>query len=173
QQYERKAGVIRIGRHSRDQYVKWPSDREELLKVYPDHGPYEVHVLGGAKAPKEVLGEIPSNWTIYEFGSMAPKNFLKELDVFIYYTHPDWVEAFGRVIFEAMAVGVPVIIPPSYEPLFKEAAIYAKPEEVQAKVKQLMEDKSLYQKQVDLALTYVDEQFGYRQHSERLKRCLT
>ncbi|WP_231686943.1 glycosyltransferase [Bacillus sp. JCM 19034] len=74
------------------------------------------------------------------------------------------------MIFEAMAVGVPVIIPPSYEPLFKEAAIYAKPEEVQAKVKQLMEDKSLYQKQVDLALTYVDEQFGYRQHSERLFR---
>ncbi|WP_235715796.1 glycosyltransferase, partial [Alkalihalobacillus hemicellulosilyticus] len=149
--YKRKPGVIRIGRHSRDQYVKWPADREQLLKVYPDEAPYEIHVLGGAASPKKVLGSLPENWRTYEFGSVAPKDFLKELDVFVYYTHPDWVEAFGRVIFEAMAVGVPVIIAPSYEPLFKEAALYAEPEEVQVKVKQLMADETLYQEQVERA----------------------
>src|SRR5690625_3367909 len=33
---------IRIGRHARDQYVKWPDDREELLTIYPDSEAYEI-----------------------------------------------------------------------------------------------------------------------------------
>lgn len=166
-------GKIRIGRHSRDQYVKWPNEKAELLSVYPSSALFEVRVLGGAKAPKQVIGELPSNWKVFEFGELDPKEFLAELDVFVYYTHPDWVEAFGRVIFEAMAAGVPVIIPPSYEPLFGEAAVYANPVEVQGKVKQLVEDENVYREQVEKASRYVEEQFGYSRHASRLERVLS
>jgi glycosyltransferase involved in cell wall biosynthesis len=163
-----KHSVIKIGRHSRSQYVKWPNNPKELLDIYPESEKYEVHVLGGAEAPKKVLGRIPSNWTVHEFGEIPPNEFLKELDVFVYYTHPDWVEAFGRVIFEAMAAGVPVIIQPKYKPLFEEAAIYAEPREVQQKITALMEDEDFYNKQVEVALNYVDNRFGYAQHISRL-----
>lgn len=160
---------IKIGRHSRDQYVKWPGERQELLTVYPESDKYEVHVLGGAKAPKKILGKLPANWNVFEFGERHPKEFLAELDVFVYFTHHDWVEAFGRVIFEAMAVGVPVIISPKYKKLFGNAAIYAEPSEVSEKIDHLMQDESYYAAQVEKALAYVEEHFGYSKHASRLE----
>jgi len=160
---------IRICRHSRDQYVKWPADREQLLQIYPDTDDYEVHVLGGAETPEAVLGgKLPKNWRVTEFGKAEPKQFLSKFDVFVYYTHPDWIESFGRVIFEAMAVGLPVILPRVYEPLFQDAAIYAEPQEVQARIQELMADDDVYQAQVDRAVAYIERHFGYGVHADRI-----
>jgi hypothetical protein len=167
--YTREEGSpIRIGRHSRDQYVKWPESREKMMLTYPTEGPYEIHVLGGAKSPKKVLGELPTNWNVKEFGEESPQSFLKRLDVFVYYTHSDWVEAFGRVIFEAMAAGVPVVIEPKYKDLFGEAAIYAEPEEVLEAIEKLMSQPERYEAQVEKAKQYVDEHFGYAKHITRI-----
>ncbi|MBU9722712.1 glycosyltransferase [Bacillus alkalicola] len=164
-----QSSVIKIGRHSRSQYVKWPSDPEELLEIYPESNDYEIHVLGGADVPKEIIGRLPTNWKVHEFGELHPKDFLSEIDVFVYYTHPDWVEAFGRVIFEAMAVGVPVIIDPSYEELFGNAAIYAKPKEVRQRIHEIMADDAYYIDQVKRAYDYVEKNFGYSKHQKRLQ----
>ncbi|ART78694.1 glycosyl transferase family A [Sutcliffiella horikoshii] len=160
--------VIKIGRHSRSQYVKWPNTKSELLELYPPTPEYEVHILGGAESPRKLLGKLPDNWKVYEFGEMEPKEFLKDLDVFVYYTHPDWVEAFGRVIFEAMAVGVPVIIHPKYQTLFSNAAIYAEVHEVKERINELMNDSQLYEKQVKIAHEFVERNFGHSQHISRL-----
>ncbi|MDX5474078.1 MAG: glycosyltransferase [Bacillaceae bacterium] len=168
--YKRSSSKIKIGRHSRDQYVKWPSDPAELLTIYPEDNNYEVYVLGGATAPLKVLNRIPNNWHVLEFGEVHPKEFLSKLDVFVYYTHPDWIEAFGRVIFEAMAVGVPVIIPPLYKELFGEAAIYAEPHEVKSQIDRLMSDQVYYDEQVNKASAYVEKHFGYTKHLNRIKK---
>ncbi|WP_404429371.1 glycosyltransferase [Sutcliffiella horikoshii] len=165
-----QSGKIKIGRHSRDQYVKWPDSKEELLSIYPDTQKYEVFILGGAKSPTKILGgTIPGNWNVLEFGEMHPREFLSKLDVFVYFTHPDWIEAFGRVIFEAMAVGVPVIIPPRYKSLFGEAAIYAEPNEVRNEIDNLMENEDYYNEQVAKAFQYVEKHFGYTKHLSRLE----
>src|SRR5699024_7772721 len=88
---------IRIGRHSRDHLTKWPENKEELLAIYPDDDKYEIHVLGGADIPSTNLGRLPHNWHVTEYDEIHPKEFLANLDVFVYYTHTDWVESFGRV----------------------------------------------------------------------------
>lgn len=165
-----KGDKIRIGRHSRDNQVKWSDDPEELLSVYPDSDDFEIHVLGGAKTAKQVLGYLPKNWHVREFGEMEPKEFLSHLDVFVYYTHPYWVESFGRVIIEAMAVGVPVILPPVYYTLFDQAAIYAEPEKVQEKIYQLINDDHYYEAQVEKAQDYVEKNFGYTKHVARIQQ---
>jgi len=168
----KRRSKIRIGRHSRDQYVKWPSDPDTISYIYPDSSEYEVHLLGGAQVPIELLGYKPANWLVLEFGEIDPKDFLEQLDVFVYYTHPDWVESFGRVILEAMAVGVPVILPHVYRELFKESAIYAKPDEVQKAINKLMDDDSYYEAQVRKAYNFVKNNFGYDAHENRLKELL-
>lgn len=160
----------RIGRHSRDSDLKWPSEPEELLAAYPASENYEVHVLGGAEAPKELLGGLPENWRVLEFGEVHPREFLATLDVFVYYTHPDLVEAFGRTIIEAMAVGVPAILPHDYREVFGEAAIYAQPAEVKEKIDELMADDATYDAQVETARAYVEEHFGYTKHAQRLSK---
>ncbi|WP_280770557.1 glycosyltransferase [Salipaludibacillus daqingensis] len=167
-EYIPKQDVIRVGRHSRDQYVKWPETREQMEKVYPSTSPYEIHVLGGANSAKKVMGELPKNWHVKQFGEQSPQDFLKDLDVFVYYTHSGWVEAFGRVIFEAMAAGVPVIIEPKYKDLFGEAAIYAEADNVQETIDKLMNDPTMYKGQVDKALAYVESNFGYSKHIARI-----
>ncbi|MCU6710424.1 glycosyltransferase [Paenibacillus sp. J5C_2022] len=159
---------IRIGRHARDRFEKWPSSKRELLAVYPDAPDYEIRILGGADIPKRIMGGLPANWKVAPYGAQAPRAFLQELDVFVYYIHPNCIEGFGRVIFEAMASGVPVIVPDDYQSLFGEAATYAKPDEVREAIRILMEDGDHYEKQVERALAHVERKFGYSAHLERL-----
>jgi len=164
---------LRIGRHARDSVHKWPPDKNELLSVYPAADDVEVHVLGGSKAPNAILGSTPSNWVVHEFGSMHPREFLKTIDVWVYFANPDWVESFGRTIIEAMAAGRPVILPDFYRPLFGTAAIYSTPEEAVAKARQLWCDTDAYARQSQIAYEYVATRFSHEVHARRLKASLT
>ena len=62
------------------------------------------------------------------FGARDVPAFLAELDVFLHFPHADYIEEFGRAPMEAMAAGVPVILPPEFEPTFGAAALYAAPD---------------------------------------------
>ncbi len=162
---------LRIGRHSRDHELKWPADRDELLLLYPAVDDVEVHVLGGGKTPARVLGEggtLPPNWVVHEFGALHPKDFLAGIDVFIYFANPGWVESFGRTILEAMAVGVPVILPDFYRSLFKDAALYATPQTAGALARQLHADAAAYASQTRRAQDFVRAKFGFGLHLNRL-----
>src|SRR5699024_8158380 len=44
-----------IGRHSRDNHMKWPSDLAVLEEVYRTDGHYDVRIMGGAKVPLGIL----------------------------------------------------------------------------------------------------------------------
>ena len=72
---------------------------------------------------------------------MDPREFLAQLDFFVYYHHPAWLEAFGRNILEALASGLPAILPAHFRSLFSDAAIYAEPAEVPSVVNQLYADR--------------------------------
>lgn len=160
---------LRIGRHSRDHEHKWPASRDDILAAWPDSPDLEVHVLGGANAPAALLGHVPSNWVVHPFGSRAPRDFLADLDVWIYFDHPDWVESFGRTIIEAMAVGVPVILPEAYRPLFGDAALYATPQTAVDIARRLHADPAAHAAQAARAQAHVRAQFSYEMHLERLR----
>ena len=161
--------AIRIGRHSRDAPQKWPERAEDILAAYPNDGSVDVRILGGAKSVRAVLSRVPSRWTVHKFGSRSPQEFLAELDVYIYFTHSEWVESFGRSIFEAMAVGVPVVLPEMYRPLFRDAALYATPQTARDVAVRLCGDPEAYDRQVELARAYVSRSFGYEMHRRRLR----
>nr|MBP6735913.1 glycosyltransferase [Paracoccaceae bacterium] len=159
---------LRIGRHSRDHEHKWPDTREDVLAAYPAADDVEVHVLGGASAPAALIGAVPGNWVVHEFGSRHPRDFLADIDVFVYFAHPDWVESFGRTIIEAMAVGVPVILPEIYRPLFGDAALYATTQTAVDMARKLHADSAAYDAQVARALESVRSRFSYETHLNRL-----
>jgi UDP:flavonoid glycosyltransferase YjiC (YdhE family) len=159
-----------IGRHSRNHPLKWPATTEQLLTAYPDKG-VEVHVLGGADAPRKMLGGVlPRNWVVYEFGAMPPEQFLAGLDFYIYYHHPDLVEAFGRTILEALASGAPAILPPHFEQLFGDTCTYAEVEEVPATIRRLHQDREAYRRLSERGVAFVEEHFGHGAHRERIAR---
>ncbi|NWO07379.1 MAG: hypothetical protein HLX50_17330, partial [Alteromonadaceae bacterium] len=118
-----------IGRHSRDDKMKWPEHKQTLQEVYPFTGGLKVRIMGGGKTPLNVIGaeSVPVNWEILARDSEPVQEFLKSLDFFVFYQHTDAVEAFGRSILEAIAANLVVILPPHYEPVFGRAAVYAFP----------------------------------------------
>lgn len=160
---------LRIGRHSRDHEHKWPNTREDILAAYPAVDDVEVHVLGGATSPASLIGQIPANWVVHPFGSVHPRDFLKDIDVWIYFSHPYWLESFGRTIIEAMATGVPVILPEVYRPLFEDAAIYATPQTAVEIARKLHADPLSYDAQVRRAQAYVQDKFSFEMHVRRIK----
>jgi hypothetical protein len=151
---------IRIGRHSRDDITKWPVAAATLRACYPGDSAFEVHVLGGAVAPRRILGEVPANWTVHEFNALTPGEFLSQLDFFVYYPDPSMLEAFGMAPAEAMAAGVPTVLPPVFAPVFGDGAVYAEPEEVRDLLLEIANDPDRYAAVQQRGLAVVHEQFG-------------
>ena len=129
-----------IGRHGRDGVEKWLEEPDQLLLAYPPEDNFEIHILGGAEQAGEIIGELPGNWRVQEFGEVEPLDFLANLDAFVYFPNSRLVEGFGRTIVEAMIAGVPVIVPESLENTFGELVFVCEPRDVAAVVERLAHD---------------------------------
>lgn len=160
-----------IGRHSRPDPLKWPNRRTDALLAYPDDaGRYKVRVLGAGPYLEELYRPVPQNWELLPFSWDGIPEFLQSLDFYVYFHSDEWSEAFGRTILEALAVGLVVILPPTFREIFAEAAIYAEPGEVQDIVDRLAGDLEEYQKQSDRAHAFVSSHFSADAYEQRLAR---
>ncbi|MBT3358148.1 MAG: hypothetical protein HN403_00800 [Rhodospirillales bacterium] len=159
-----------IGRHSRPDYLKWPDDPETTLAAYPDDPAFKVRILGAGDFLTEHVGSIPANWEMLPFNSVDPVQFLSSIDFFVYHHHSTWVEAFGRVIVEAMANGALAILPRHFEVLFGDGAIYAEPQDVRDTVQRYYLDKSAVIAQRKKADAVVREKFSHEAYAKRLKK---
>ncbi|MFW6033809.1 MAG: hypothetical protein ACOC9R_01630 [bacterium] len=157
-----------IGRHSRGHWSKWPHRSHDILAAYPNDPGYEVRVLGGVEAPAQILGGVPPNWTVYPFGAMSPREFLAGVDFFVYFHHRGLVEAFGRVVLEALATGAVAIVPRYMEPLFGDVCYYGSPVDVRRYVDELYGDWATYADRSHAGTELVQKRFSYDTHVERV-----
>lgn len=161
---------VHIGRHARPDPQKWPDTRQEALAAYnPDPEFCMVSILGGGPFLEELYGKLPDNWRVLPFSFESVDTFLSELDFFVYFHSDAWSEAFGRVVIEAMAAGVPVILPAYLRDSFGEAALYCKPHEVTELIERLVGHQSRYEQQVKRGHAFV-ARYSHRSFVERLSR---
>lgn len=160
---------IRIGRHSRDHLSKWPELASDLRNCYPEEADFEIRVLGGTNAVDRLLGRVPSTWTVYPFDSIPVEDFLLELDFYVYFPGSTLLEAFGRAPVEAIASGVPTILPPVFEPVFGDGAVYAEPAQVREVVRSMADDPQSYEVQQKLGLEAIHQRFSFDAHRARLR----
>jgi glycosyltransferase involved in cell wall biosynthesis len=66
-----------------------------------------LRVMGGT-CMRDRVHDLPGA-SFVPAGSRRTVDFLHKLDCFYYRTSDRWLEAFGRVVFEAMACGLPVV----------------------------------------------------------------
>jgi Glycosyltransferase family 28 C-terminal domain len=158
-----------IGRHSRPDALKWPDDRTTTLAVYPDDPGFVVRILGGGPFLRELLRGYPRNWEVLPFNAVPPDRFLSTVDFFVYFHHSRWVEAFGHTVIEAMASGAVAILPPHFEALFADGALYAEPHEVRELVRRLHADRRAFVRQSRRGSALVTQRFGPAAHVERLR----
>jgi hypothetical protein len=157
-----------LGRHTADDWTKWPARRRQLLAAYPDDPRYEIRILGGMSTPTAVLGYQPSNWTGLAFGAVPPQRFLAGLDFFVYFHHRKFTEPFGRAVLEALATGAVAIVSPALEPIFGGACRYGQPSDVQQYVDELYASWDAYAAQSRAGVELVAKRFGVETHLERL-----
>lgn len=157
-----------IGRHSRPDPLKWPATREEALLIYSAAPGPSVRALGCDEAIRSLLSPVPGHWQLLPFGAEPAPAFLASLDTYVYYHHPSWVEAFGRNVLEAMAAGLPTLLPPHFEGLFGEGALYAEPEQVRGALAALHGDAAAWREQGRRGEAVVRERFSLARHAERV-----
>ncbi|MCB4768355.1 glycosyltransferase [Ancylobacter sp. Lp-2] len=133
-----------IGRHARDHWTKWPENTGLLSSAYMVDTEVSVRLLGGANTPERLLSGLPANWEVLEFDSIPVLDFIDSLDFLVHFPHTQYIEEFGRNVAEAMARGVPAVLPPVFRETFHEAAIYCEPEEVGETIRRIWADQSLY-----------------------------
>lgn len=126
QQPPNPAPSDRRGRLSRVGYEKFPS-RAIMEVLFPNTAIANV-ILGGDTLMNDRLPP-PKHWEIHKFGALELPAFFEKLDFFVYYTHPELRESFGRVIPEAIAAGKMVITDPGTGQTFGPAVITASPED--------------------------------------------
>ncbi|MGH8686814.1 MAG: glycosyltransferase family 4 protein [Burkholderiales bacterium] len=95
-----------VGRLSRDELPKHHPEDPAIYRALAARGA-RVRIMGGT-----CLGEAHNDLAGVELlpaGAMDATQFLQGLDCFYYRTSPNWSEAGGRVVAEAMACGLPVV----------------------------------------------------------------
>lgn len=156
---------IVIGRHSRDDPIKFPGSFDELLRGYKFGRDFEVRMLGAARTTQTLLSRsnhkrMPENWTLLEHQEGDVRSFLRDLDFYVYHDDPDAHEAFGRSLLEAAASGVLVIASPKHRPTFGEMFEYADPGEAQGLVREYLADPESYRRRVRRTIDLVRRNFG-------------
>ncbi|MCK7616050.1 glycosyltransferase family protein [Roseibium sediminicola] len=163
--------TVIVGRHSRPDPKKWPDTLDEALLAWPDRLGRRTRMLGGGPYLSEKYGALPPHWEMIEFNGEAVSDFLSSLDVWVYFHSSEWVEAFGRTTLEAMATGVPVILPEHFRCLFGDNATYAELADVDQAIADLTGDPDTWQDASDRARQFA-ERHNEHQFEQRLQRIL-
>ncbi len=96
-----------VGRMSRDDEIKHHFPDTELYKKLVQSG-CQIKIMGGMTLNKMIGNQ--SNIILYPACELPAESFLQGLDCFYYRTNDKFFEASGRVVVEAMACALPVVV---------------------------------------------------------------
>ena len=161
-------GPMRIGRHSRPDLLKWPEPQQARC-IYPEDPAFEFHMLGVDQKIREKFEPWPTNWYARGFERGGTARFLCGLHGYSYFHAGAWIEAFGYNVIEAMAVGLPVVLPEHFRETFGDAALYAAPTEAAETYRQLVADCAAAKRAGNAARDFAEREHGYASYAERFE----
>jgi UDP:flavonoid glycosyltransferase YjiC (YdhE family) len=123
-----------VGRHGALDPLGWPRGRADLLQAYPDDGGLAVRILAERARLQALLGTPPPHWSVLDPATTPLRDFLGALDAYLHLPAAE-VQPLRLEVIEALAGGLPVLLPDALRPTFEDAALYVGADGVAAAVR--------------------------------------
>lgn len=158
-----------IGFHSFGNKYRWPSTRETFHQVYSVRD-YQSFFYGNLAPARDHLGEeIFSNKQVIDPGQTSLASFFTMIDFWIHYPHPRLAERAWKGVLEALGAGKVVILPPSLEATYGDAAVYATPDEVASVIVGFSNNHSAYIEQAERGRAYIAQNYSRAAYVSQLE----
>lgn len=149
-----------IGRSGPPVGEAWPISIPDILSLYPNDPQCSVRIFDGGPVLKALLGRYPKNWNVFTSDEMTEKEFLSSIDFYVHSHHPTHTNTIDPSLLRAMASGAVAILPPSYETIFGQAAVYAEPSKIAHEVRSLFVNRTSYVAMSEEGVRIVRDQFS-------------
>ncbi|WP_146339476.1 glycosyltransferase family 2 protein [Nesterenkonia sp. NBAIMH1] len=161
-----------IGRWAGTGPEEWPRGASAIEQVLPTDGSVDIRLYGDPSSVLRTLGlaRLPAHWLCFDPVEISRAAYTRMLD---FYPHQPQKQPAGRYetpVLEAMAAGCIVILPPSFENLYGDAAVYAEPGETQQLIRDIWGDSQRYVEQSARSVAFVRAQDpqAYREQMQTL-----
>jgi len=162
--------VPTVGRHSRADRFKFPTDLIDLRVMFPASDDLRVRMMGVPDDVVEAMAPLPTNWTILPQGAEPVADFLRSIDFFAYFHHDELFETYGLTIVEAMASGVIVLLPEKFRTNFGDVPVYCAPGGVPEAVRALFKDRAAFAHRSQAGFAWVRERHAPEHVATRIER---
>lgn len=134
-----------VGRWAGDLPEHWPADTSLISSIWPTDGTVDVRLYGDSGVVRRHLrtGRLPAAWMSFQPGEITRRTYYRSLDFFVHYPH---VQAYSaeRSILESLAAGCVTILPPGYEGIYGDAALYCEAGYVKETISKYAADLDLF-----------------------------
>ncbi|MDH3663829.1 MAG: hypothetical protein OEU92_28080, partial [Alphaproteobacteria bacterium] len=161
-----------IGRAGQPADEAWPNDADKILSLYPDDPQFLVRILNGGPILRKHIGPYPRNWEVLTSENESEYDFLSSIDFFVHSHHPDRLNPIDPSLLNAMASGAVAILPPSFESIFGEGAVYAEPYQIRSRVWDLYANRKHYLAMSEAGMRAIADNFSSQSLIGRVERLI-
>ncbi|PRZ18895.1 glycosyl transferase family 2 [Nesterenkonia sandarakina] len=149
-----------VGRPWDEDELNWPSSRRKRDLLFPRDGSLTVSMRSQVNALQRQGhvsgGEVPEGWIVQDHSINTFQEYLDEIDFLLVYPADSWDQSIEPSVVEALRVGTVCIASPHLEPVYGDALVYAKPEELRETVEAHW-DEAAYEAQRERGFGFLTE----------------
>lgn len=147
-------------------------DPSAFLSTYCGGSPWRVNFFGPMAPMSRSVGRLPRNWRAVP-GAVSLDEFFAEIDLFLYFPHPQAEDLTVYPALHAIAAGVPVIAAPRFRADLEDAAQYCDADQLHDQLTMILADARLRAQLVESGQSLIRRKHGVTSFTQSLSAWIT